>query len=267
MKSEVKDILVKLYEITKAPLTFFDIESTGLDKIQDEIIQLYLCKYDGKTFSESNSYYNTNIDTQSRQEAFDKHGITNDFLVNYPFFQEVAKDIYSEYFNKGTVLCGYRSNRFDIPFIIEKLLQCGIPTAVNILQNKRIDAYEVYVKAYPNTLDQVFDRLVGGDMGEAHEAKNDVVATIKIMDTLVLKGIDDVVTHSEFIDTDEFFKRVDNDIFFAKGKLKGENILKMNPQYAIGFLKWMQRTHSISIHSRTIAMKLVEKLEKSIIAG
>ena len=38
-----KVILEKLYGITKAPLTFFDIETTGLDKIQDDIVQIYLC--------------------------------------------------------------------------------------------------------------------------------------------------------------------------------------------------------------------------------
>ena len=50
-----------------------------------------------------------------------------------------------------------------------------------------------------------------------------------------------------------------------KGKLKDENILKMDSKESLGFLKWMTRTKSISIHSRTIANRLIEKIEKSLI--
>ena len=269
MKQEVRDILVKLYELTNAPLTFFDIESTGIDKIKDDIIQLYLCRYDGKEFYESSSYYNSNVPV--REEAFEKHGISNEDLIGYPYFSECAKEIYQDYFSKGTILCGYCSNLFDIPFIIEKFLQAKIPGAVNILQNKRIDVYDIYKQLYPNTLEGVYQRVVtdktGKKMGTAHDAKNDVVATIEILEHLVdTNGDYELLSKSECIDTDKFFRREGNDIFFAKGKLKDENILKMDSQEALGFLKWMIRTPSISIHSRTIANKLVEKIEASLIS-
>jgi DNA polymerase-3 subunit epsilon len=264
MKKDVREILVKLYETTKAPITFFDIESTGIDKITDEIIELYVCKYDGKEFIENDSYYNSNVPV--REEALEKHGITNESLVGYPYFSEKAKTIYENYFSKGTILCGYCSNKFDIPFIIEKFLQAKIPSSVNILQNKRIDVYEIYRQLYPNTLEGVHSRIVGGDMGTAHEAKSDVTATIEILDKLIdTKGEYELISSSDTIDTDNFFRREDKDVFFAKGKLKDENILKMDSKESLGFLKWMTRTKSISIHSRTIANRLIEKIEKSLI--
>ena len=206
MKKDVREILVKLYETTKAPITFFDIESTGIDKITDEIIELYVCKYDGKEFIENDSYYNTNVPV--REEALEKHGITNESLVGYPYFSEKAKSIYENYFSKGTILCGYCSNRFDIPFIIEKFLQAKIPSSVNILQNKRIDVYDIYRQLYPNTLEGVHSRIVGGDMGTAHEAKSDVTATIEILDKLIdTKGEYELISSSDTIDTDNFFRR------------------------------------------------------------
>jgi len=263
---EVRDILIKLYKITKTPVTFFDIESTGIDKITDDIIELYLCKYDGNEFIESDSYYNTNVPV--RAEALEKHGITNDSLIGYPYFSECAKDIYSEYFSKGTILCGYCSNNFDIPFIIEKFLQAKITSSVNILQNKRIDVYDIYRQLYPNTLEGVYDRVVGGPMGNAHEAKTDVIATIKILDKLIsTKGDYELVTSSDTIDTDKFFSREGNSIFFAKGKLKGENVLKMDSKESLGFLRWMTRMDSISIHTRTVANKLIEKIESNLAAN
>ncbi len=104
-------------------------------------------------------------------------------------------------------------------------------------------------------------------MGSAHDAKNDVVATIEILDQLIsTKGDYELLSQSETIDTDKFFRREGNDIFFAKGKLKDENILKMDSKESLGFLKWMLRTPSISIHSRTLANKLVEKIEESLIS-
>ena len=267
MEQEVKNILIKLYDITKSPLTFFDIESTGLDKVSDDIIQLYLCNYDGQDFIEKNQYFNTDIYTTSATMAFDKHGLTNDFLSDYPYFIEQAKGIYEKYFFKGTVLCGYRSNNFDIPFIVEKLLQSEITKAVNILQNKRIDVYDIYANLFPNTLDKVYGRIVGGDMGVSHEAKNDVVATIKILDKLTNGSIDtsdiDIVTTSNTVDSDEFFRREGNEIFFAKGKYKDENILKMDKNDSLGFLRWITRTKTISIHSRTIANKIIDKIENN----
>mgnify|MGYP003670206016 CR=1 FL=1 len=264
MKTEVKQILERLYDYHNAPLVFFDIESTGLDKSTDEIIQLYMCKYDGKEFSEHNSYYNT--DVPIRQEAFEKHGIKNEDLVKYPYFKADSQRLYEEFFSKGTILCGYNSNNFDIPFIIEKFIQSEITTAVSILQNKRIDVIEIYRELYPNTLEGVFDRLVGGDMGEAHEAKSDVVASIRILDKLLqTKGDYDVATTSNTIDLDKFFRRDGDEIFFNKGKLKDQNILTMNSKEALGFLKWMTRTDNISVHSKAIATRIITKIEKSLL--
>jgi len=262
MKSEIKEILEKLYRIVNAPLTFFDLETTGLDKIQDEIVQVYLCKYDGKDFIEKSAYFNT--DVEIRQEAFDKHGLTKEFLSSYPYFSESSLEIYNEYFSKGTVLCGFNSNHFDIPFIIEKFLQCKIPTAINILQNKRIDAYALYRDLYPNNLEGIYKRLVGKTLSNAHDAKNDITATIEILGKIInINDNCELVTSSETIDSDGFFKREGNDVFFAKGKLKGSNILKMDSKEALGFLGWMIKTPSISVHSRTVASKLVEKIESS----
>lgn len=263
MTKEVKQILERLYASVNAPLTFFDIESTGLDKITDEIVQIYLCKYDGKDFIEHNSYYNTNVPI--RKEAFEKHGLTKEFLADYPYFIEQANPLFEEYFPKGTVLCGYNSLSFDVPFIIEKFLQSKIPAAVSMLQNPQIDAIVIYRELFPNTLEGVFERLVGGEMGEAHEAKNDIVATIKIIGKLLdLKGDTDLIAENNTVDSDKFFRREGNEIFFAKGKLKDKNILTMDSKEALGFLRWMTNTPSISIHSRTIAKKLMEKIEKII---
>jgi DNA polymerase III epsilon subunit-like protein len=195
------------------------------------------------------------------EEAFEKHGLTKEDLEGLPFFKEDAQMIYDNFLTQGVVICGFNSNKFDIPFIIEKMLQSKIVEAVSITRNKTIDAILIYRELYPNTLEGIHKRLVGKELENSHDAKEDIYGTIRILDALLKVHPDiSLVTTSETIDAGGFFKRVENNVFFDKGKLKGQNILTMDKTEATGFLGWMTRTSSISIHSRTIAQKLIDKL-------
>ncbi len=266
MESKVKNILVNLHAITKAPLTFFDIESTGLDKIKDDIIQLYLCKYDGKDFYESSSYYNTN--KEITEEAFGKHGLTQKDLEEYPYFEEKAKEIFATYFTKGTILCGFNSDHFDIPFIIEKMLQSKIPAAVGILNNKRIDVMKIYRQLFPNTLEGIYERMIGEPLGNAHDAAADISATIQILDKCIAThGKYDLYSLNDSLDTDGFFKIDGNTIIFSKGKHKGQNVMTLDPKESLGYLKWVVGNAGFSIHTISIARKLIQKIEEKIISS
>ena len=259
--TEIKPILEKIHSMVNPPLTFVDIETTGLDNVKDDIIQIYLCKYDGKEFIEHNAYYCS--DVQMSKEAYEKHGMTNEDLEQYPPFSEDAQMIYETYLNTGVVICGFNSNHFDIPFIIEKMIQCDITKATHIHNNKTIDVIKVYRELFPNTLGEIHKRLVGCDIENSHDAKNDIVGTIAILDKLIEHNPNvTLISESETLDIGGFFKREGNEIKFNKGKYRGMNVLKMDKKEVLGFLRWMTNNNNISVHSKMIANKLIEKIEK-----
>lgn len=263
-KKDVKILLSRIYNKVQEPLVFLDIESTGLDLIKDEILQIYLCRYDGKDFTEHNSMYS--INGEITEEAFGKHGFRKEDLVGYPKFGEDAHKIYNDFLTKENILCGFNSDRFDVPFLIEKLLQSKIGLATSIIKNKTIDVYKLYLEMYPNTLEAIYEREAGEPLESAHSADADIAATILILDKLIEKNPDmNLVSDTEFLDAGKFFRIEDKQVLFAVGKHKDKNVLTMDIKESTGYLKWVSKNDGFSIHTRTIAKKLQEKIENSIL--
>jgi DNA polymerase III alpha subunit (gram-positive type) len=260
MKKNIETLLKSIYNTTKQPITFFDCETSGLDLSADELIQIYACNYDGQEFKEFESKFK--ITCECSKEAFEKHGYTKEDLMDCDNLIEHLPYLYENYFSPGITLGGFNSNSFDIPFLVEKAIQLGFNKAITITSNKTIDVMQIYRELYPNTLEGIYSRLVGHEMTNSHDAKSDIYATLSILDKIVeLNPNISLNTESETLDTGGFFKRTDEGLFFAKGKYRNMNILTMNVTDAIGFLKWISNTNTISIHSRTIANKIIQKIE------
>lgn len=259
-----KVILARLYKKVQQPLMFFDIETSGLDLIEDEIIEFYACKYDGENFIEHNQKYS--VDCTISEEATSKHGYTNEMLKDYPKFSTDIELIYDDYFTPDVVLCGFNSNKFDIPFTVEKMLQNKFVKGASIVKNKTIDVYKLYQELFPNTLEGIYERCTGEVMEHAHSADFDIYATITILDKII-EGKDDVemVKSVDLLDAGGFFKMEDGTIKFAKGKHKDGEIFNMDMKQASGYLKWITKTESISVHTRKIAEKMIKKIEDSVL--
>ena len=75
------------------PLVIYDVETTGLDKSKDQIIQIALVKYDWniKKIIDSKNYY---IQPEGSYSipigAYMVHHINAEFLKDKPHFREVA---------------------------------------------------------------------------------------------------------------------------------------------------------------------------------
>ena len=77
----------------KRPIVYFDIETTGLSLSEDRIIEISMTKINVN--GESVFYYKR-INPQGRKimpEAFGKHGIKSEDLLECPAFPEVAEQI------------------------------------------------------------------------------------------------------------------------------------------------------------------------------
>ena len=108
-------------------LVVFDIETTGLDKENDHIIQFSAIKYD-KNNPDNVEVYETYIQPLGNYSislpAFSKHGITPDFLKDKPHFVDVAMDIYN--FMDDCALLTYNGLSFDAPFLKREFNDVGI---------------------------------------------------------------------------------------------------------------------------------------------
>ena len=162
----------------------FDLETTGLNKDKDQIIQYAAIKADKETNSiidSLNLYIQPVGDYKIGLGSYFKHGLTPKDLADKPHFAEVADKIIE--FMDGCDIVGYNSKSFDIPFLCIELEKVG--KSFDFLKN---DVYDIFLeekRRNGNTLDETFKRYYHKTMEEngydAHNALSDVKATYDIM--------------------------------------------------------------------------------------
>lgn len=144
----------------------FDIETTGLSRQNDRIIEIAASEYtNGKISNQFHTYVNPgrHIPTSISRLT----GIRDCDVCDAPTIDAVKKDVLR--FFGSEILVGHNINTFDIPFL-EAQLRCAI-------RNKRIDTLPLAKESFPGlpnyklfTLDQVLE--LGGL--EHHRAVNDI---------------------------------------------------------------------------------------------
>lgn len=164
-------------------LIFFDIESTGLNVIRDRIIQLAMIRYhkDGSTPIEKSYLINPGIPISA--EAMAVHGITPQDVANKPSFQMLAKEIFE--FIGDADLAGYNSNRFDIPVLMEEFARVGIDFDID--RRRTIDVQRIFYKMEPRTLSAAYQFYCQKSIDKAHDALEDVRATVEVLDDQLSK--------------------------------------------------------------------------------
>jgi len=169
-------------EIVK-PLVVPDIETTGLHKETDYIIQFSAIKVDRITQTIINSinlYIKPSGPYTISIQAYMKHHIKPEFLEDKPTFKEVAQKIRD--FFEGSDILTYNGNRFDLPFIKAEFNRIG--EDIDFLQYNCYDAYLEEKRRHGMTLEDVYSRYTRSTMSEdgltAHDAMSDVKATYKI---------------------------------------------------------------------------------------
>jgi DNA polymerase-3 subunit epsilon len=159
-------------------LIFFDIESTGLNVLRDRIIQLALIRYhqDGSLAVEKEYLINPGIPISP--EAMAVHGITAEDVRDKPSFEALAEEIFD--FIGDADLAGYNSNRFDVPLLMEEFGRCGIDFDID--RRRTIDVQRIFYKMEPRTLSAAYKFYCGGKLENAHDALEDVRATVAVLD-------------------------------------------------------------------------------------
>lgn len=231
----------------------FDVETTGLNPQKDFIIQLVLKKLTGDTLEvkETRQWYIEPIHAyEITPQAQEKHGITKEFLKkNGVPLKSIAKEILD--FFDGCDILTFNGNTFDVNFLYSNLKQIGYEFDIN----NRIfyDAFLMYKKLHPSTLEALYLHYTGNILDGAHNAFNDVDATIEVFKHLHqgpgdkwegLTRADMDKMEENYIDSPErsvcYKPGINPDekiIVFATGKHKDEEFMKVCKQDP-SYIKW-----------------------------
>lgn len=163
----------------KKPLVVFDLETTGLDIVNDRIIQLSFIKVypDGK---EERGDHLINPGKHIPEMITELTGIDDEKVKDAPSFKQISTTLAETF--KGCDFAGFNSNRFDVPMLAEEFLRAGIDFAFS--KCRLIDAQAIFHKMERRNLAAAYKFYCGRKMEEdfeAHRADQDTEATYRVL--------------------------------------------------------------------------------------
>lgn len=160
----------------KNPLIFIDLETTGLDVVNDRIVEMAALKLMPNGDRELKTR-RINPTIPIPAEATAVHGITNDDVKDEPTFKEIAKSLAK--FMEGCDLAGFNSNRFDFPLLAEEFLRADVD--FDFRKRKFIDVQTIFHKMEKRTLEAAYKFYCSKDLDDAHTAEADTLATFEVL--------------------------------------------------------------------------------------
>ena len=163
----------------KKPLVVFDLETTGLDIVNDRIIQLSFIKVypDGK---EERGDHLINPGKHIPERITELTGIDDEKVKDAPSFKQISTTLAETF--KGCDFAGFNSNRFDVPMLAEEFLRAGID--FDFSKCRLIDAQAIFHKMERRNLAAAYKFYCGRKMEEdfeAHRADQDTEATYRVL--------------------------------------------------------------------------------------
>ncbi|MBQ5807961.1 MAG: 3'-5' exonuclease [Tidjanibacter sp.] len=230
----------------KNPIIFFDLETTGVDVVNDRIVEISLVKVSPDSDTpEVRTRRIRPVDDNGQtmhipEEATAVHGITDADVADAPAFRQIAKSL-AEYI-KGCDLGGFNSNRFDVPMLAEEFLRAGVD--IDLKKRKFVDVQTIFHKKEERTLSAAYRFYCGKELEDAHSAEADTLATYEVLKAQLDKYDDlqndiaflaDYSCHTRTVDYAGRIVYDDKDQeVFSFGKHKGrlvEEVFRKEPSY------------------------------------
>ena len=164
------------------PLVVFDLEATGLDLVNDRIIQISYVKVrpnDKEGEEERKSIY-VNPGKPIPDFVQKLTGITDEMVKDAPTFKQLAKQLADAF--TGCDFAGFNSDRFDVPMLAEEFLRAGVD--FDFSKCRLIDAQNIFHKREPRNLAAAYRFYTGHKMEDdfrAHRADQDAEATYRVL--------------------------------------------------------------------------------------
>ncbi len=164
------------------PLVVFDLEATGLDLVNDRIIQVSYVKVSpgDKEGEEERKSLFVNPGKPIPALVQQLTGITDDMVKDAPTFKQLAKQLADSFM--GCDFAGFNSDRFDVPMLAEEFLRAGVD--FDFSKCRLIDAQNIFHKREPRNLAAAYRFYTGRKMEDdfrAHRADQDAEATYRVL--------------------------------------------------------------------------------------
>lgn len=239
----------------KNPIVFFDIESTGINIINDRIVEICYLKVMPNGNEESKTY-RVNPEMHIPEEVSKVHGIYDKDVANCPTFKEIARTIAKDI--EGCDLAGYNSNRFDIPLLAEEFLRVGVD--IDLRKRKFVDVQTIFHKREQRTLSAAYQFYCHKNLDDAHTATADTKATYEVLKAQ-LDRYPDLKNDIQFLsDYSSFSKNVDfagrvvydeNGVEVINfGKYKGQPVAEVLNK-DMGYYGWIMKSE-FPLHTKKV---------------
>ena len=264
-------ILIHVIKLER-PVVFFDLETTGIEIVNDRIIEMCMVKMDtdGSIMKSWKARFNPE-GRLSRPEAFEKHGITDEELLDEDTFSYIAPEIHL--FFEDADIGGYNVLRFDLPILCEEFMRAGIPFSYRT--KKVIDSYLILAKMEPRKLEDVYTKYTGKILKNAHSAEEDIFATIEIFQKQnelydLPSSIDELekmtTDRSSLIDLAGKYKLEDGKVIVCFGKHIGKSFKEAysaDPSY----FDWVKGSDTFSKDMKAVTSLLLRRLKEDNLPG
>ena len=261
------------------PIVFFDLETTGIDIVNDRIIEFSFIKINADNTEEVWSQ-RVNPEMAIPSQSTFIHGITDDDVKDMPTFKELSSRV--KQFIVGCDLAGYNSNRFDVPMLAEELTRAEIE--IDFKKTRLVDVQTIFHKMEQRTLVAAYKFYCHGDLSNAHSAEADARATydvlkaqldmykdaqIKAKDgTLLTPIVNDIAKLAEFSAQNrnvDFAGRVvyndKNQEVFNFGKYKGKTVEEVFEKDH-GYYSWIINNNFPSYTKKVLTAIKLRKMMK-----
>jgi len=223
----------------KNPLVFIDLETTGIDVVNDRIVEISALKLmpNGDTELKTRRI---NPTIPISPEATAVHGISDKDVENEPTFKVVAKSLAK--FMEGCDLAGFNSNRFDFPLLAEEFLRADVD--FDFRKRKFIDVQTIFHKMEKRTLEAAYKFYCSKTLTDAHSAEADTLTTYEVLKAQLdrypelendIHFLAEFSTHNKNVDFAGRIVSDENGVeVFNFGKYKGqpvEAIFEKEPSY------------------------------------
>lgn len=227
----------------KKPIVFFDLETTGIDIVNDRIVEISLLKINTDGTEETRTM-RINPEMPIPPQSTAVHGITDEDVKNEPTFNTVAKDVAK--FIEGCDLGGYNSNKFDIPLLAEEFLRVGVD--IDLKKHRFVDVQVIFHKMEQRTLSAAYKFYCQKTLDDAHSAEADTKATYEILKAQIDRyndlqnDIDEISKFSSHNKNVDFAGRIvmndKGEEVFNFGKYKGQTVESVLEKDQ-GYFGWM----------------------------
>jgi len=254
----------------KNGLVILDLETTGVDAEKDRIVEIGMIyymvgKYNSlRKVADYNQLINPGMPIP--EEASAVHGITDEDVLHRPKFSECMSAISS--FISSNYVAGYNIIDFDLPLLQNEFRRCdfefGIPSEMII------DAFSIYKRMEPKTLQKAHEFYVGEAFEDAHTALADSEAVKNIIceqiyyDTSeekkhILKSLNTITLGDNYDLSGKLIKK-NGEVIYSFGKHQGKSVFSTEKDN-LSYLKWC---FSKKIFDQETVDKIKDTFEKGV---